>query len=195
MLLPLQVTVYVSLLQRHKLHRALPALGVASLMIGVLAYFQFGVGPLTASNRDRVWVNTAKGLVNWSGDDARLYQHLRSSLYNRPEPLMAFLYSGGFDYYLDRPNPSPSDEGLIFLGRDPEAAVAAIRAARPTLLYTNYYSQIKAISGVSLTSWKLIRSRDPRLAVEQPLFDRISAGCEQSPVEHTKPQFWIFRCP
>ncbi len=193
-LLPLELTLYAALLQRNKLSRALPALAAVSLIIGAFAYWQFGVGPLTGSNRNRVWANTGKGRVNWSESDARLYQRLRSSLSDRPGPLMAFLYSGGFNFYLDRSNPSPSDEGLVFLGRDPEAAVTAIRAAKPTLLYTDYYSRIKTVSGASLTSWKLIRSFDSRLPVEQPLFDRISDGCEKSPVEHTEPQFWIYRC-
>ena len=139
-------------------------------------------------------MNTPRGLVNWSANEVRLYEHLRSALDDSPGPLMAFLYTGGFNYYLNRSNPSPSDEGVLFLGRDPESAVTAIRAARPTLLYTNYYHRIKTVSGASLTSWKMLRSLTPRIAAEQPLFDRISAGCEKSPVEHTEPQFWIYRC-
>jgi hypothetical protein len=193
----LELPVYVLILYRMKAQRAIPLLAGAVGLIAIAAYWEFGTGPLTSEYRyqDRQWVQTARGPVNWSRQDARFYSAIKAAIGEERAPLFVLGYTGGFNYYLDRPNPSPSDGEMLFSGLDDRQLVARIRAARPILLERQLTDNIRMPNGASLTSWQLLTSQNYIEATERPLFRQISAGCERSAVEHSVPPYWIFHCP
>ena len=160
------------------------------------AYWQFGTGPLTRGNQHqpRQWVHTAKGWVNWAANDASLYSAIKSAVGEDGAPLFALAQqTGGFDYYLDRANPSPSAQGLMFAGVAPSQLIDLIRASRPILLKRQVPFRVRVPSGSSITSWKILVSPNYVEMVERPLFQKISAGCERSTI-NSEPPYWIYRC-
>ena len=193
----LELPIYALVLRRRRMERAIPILAGTLAIIALGAYWDFGRGPLTNESRyrDRQWVRTVRGPVKWTAQEARLYYAVKSALGDDRSPLYALNYTGGFAYYLDRVNPSPSDETLILAGRDKMALVNAIRAARPVLLERQAPYTIRVAKSASFTSWRLLMQPNYVETIARPDFRLISAGCEKSTVENAEPPFWIYHCP
>jgi hypothetical protein len=192
----LEIPIYALILRRRKAERAIPILAGTLAIVALFAYWRFGKGPLTSESRyqNREWVRTARGPVNWPSQDAHLYYAVKSALGDDRSPLYALNYTGGFTYYLARVNPSPSDETLIFAGRDKMQVVNAIRAARPVLLEQQDPYRVRVPKSASLTSWRLLTQPNYVETIARADFRLISTGCEKSSVENAEPAFWIYHC-
>jgi hypothetical protein len=108
--------------------------GAGVVAIGAIMYWYLGIGPLTRyGSLGRL--RTPKGTIYVSETVAAEYSDLRAILARiDPEatrPVFAFGYNAAFNYFLDRPNPSPLTVGFRLGGFDSERVVAGVLAYQP----------------------------------------------------------------
>jgi hypothetical protein len=190
----IEVPIYFLLLHRFRPGRSsMPAAAILSCM-AVCGYWYFGRGPLTRRN-DFAWVQTARGPVRWISADADLYYELKPHI--RKHPAFAFAYTGGFNYYFQVPNPSPSGEGVIFSGQPADILTRRIAAQKPLYIDTDYYDRLTIpVATIKITSWALPREPNYFLTVERKTFSKLVSGCTKHPIPLRRPwpRFWIFSC-
>jgi hypothetical protein len=110
------------------------AAGIGIVVIGMLMYWYLGIGPLTRYESLSM-LRTPKGTIYVSETVAAQYSDLRAILARidpgATRPVFAFGYNAAFNYFLDRPNPSPITVGFRLGGFDPEGVVAGVLAYQP----------------------------------------------------------------
>jgi hypothetical protein len=116
-------------------------LTVLTFIVGGYAHWYFGRGPLT---RRTNWegVLTAQGTYYMPSNQASDYRELRDLLSQidptGTRPLFAFGYTGGFSYFLGRPNSTPLTQGFRLSNSDPDEVVESlIHQAPPPILMDN----------------------------------------------------------
>src|SRR5205085_2241600 len=100
---------------QQKAARAVRAALSLLIVIAIYSYISLAVGPLTFQGRYPRTV-TRNGLVRWPAVAAMAYQTadrlLQSADPEGHRPAFAFGASGGWNFFLTRPNPLPWGDGL-----------------------------------------------------------------------------------
>ncbi|MFN2399252.1 MAG: hypothetical protein ABR543_11515 [Gemmatimonadaceae bacterium] len=139
----LELPVYVLAVQlflgegaQRRIERALRIMMLVLVVLAAHAYWNLGIGPLTQRATERV--RTPKGIVHLRPNAANHYRRV-SAVVDRLDPshsrtLFAFGYSGGFNYFLDRPNPTPATLGFRLAVVGPDSVLATLLREYPAPL-------------------------------------------------------------
>lgn len=155
------------------------------LVFGGYSYWQWGVGPL-ARNNEFERVDTPRGRV-WVYKEVRTQFFALKKLLDQADPsgkrpLFAFAYSGGFDYFLDRKNPTPVTQGFRLSIFDPDLVVRSVLSHDPAVLVldTTRFDDLRFPSpNFTLLSWDLKRIPNPYTRFDRPYFLQILARCRE----------------
>lgn len=162
----------------------------ALVLMGIRSYWYLAVGPFTAA-RAFERVDTPKGSVYLSGPEAKHYRQLHETLMrldpSGKRPVFAFGYSGGFNYFLDRPNPTPLTIGFL-ANFSPDKVVSELLAnsPRPFLLDNAAFHPGPGDPGtgrfpsprIDLSRWELPMTESHYTRLDRPYFARLISGCK-----------------
>lgn len=176
--------------------------GVVLASLALLFAWQYtenGYGPLTRRGR-RVAVVTPRGTVRLVADQANHYTKLKQAV-DRIDPtgrrpVIAFGYSGSFNYFLGRPAASPLTHGFRISGiADPNEAVRRVRAARPPVIAIDnpYFSFQTPTSGFQTIHWQARTRVNHYIRYDRHYFEQMVAGCKQQ--SSALRGFTLYDCP
>jgi len=153
-------------------------------LAGCAAEWSLGRVPLVGIGRLPA-VETARGTVHWRPFEASRMQWLSAELHardaERRRPLLAFRYTGGYSYFLDRRNPTGMPQGFRLSRFDPDSVVTAMIAHDPPIFALDTHQRDSATvpaPGLFLTSWKRPVQINHYTRHDRPYFERILAHCE-----------------
>lgn len=120
------------------------------ILLGLYSRVSMGRGPLTVSGAFPVTMTHA-GPVRWAPFPARSYRVADSLLTQldsaRVRSLVAFGASGGWNYFLGRPNPAPASGGLEAGPWPLDSVLGRIRAAVPPVILLDNQYALRPIPG------------------------------------------------
>jgi hypothetical protein len=167
--------------------RRATALAMAALIgSGVYSYWNLGVGPLTRRNSFQR-LETPRGTVFVSAAVADGFRKIQDTLAQRDpsgeRPVFAFGYSGGFNYFLNRKNPTPLTVGFRISPFSPERIVAELGAhTPPPFLFDDSRfvlgSDLPAPT-LNLRHWSVGGAQSLYMRVDRPYFERAMAACNK----------------
>lgn len=157
------------------------------LAFGAYAYWNFGVGPL-ARNSQFERVDTPRGSAWVSAGMRKQFTDLKGLLDQvdpgGKRPLFAFAYNGGFDYFLDRVNPTPLTQGFRLSIFDPDRVVRDVLAQQPAALVldrTNFDQVPVPSPHFKFLPWDLKTVLNFYVRYDRPYFQQILVHCR--PIE------------
>jgi hypothetical protein len=167
-----------------------------ALTVGALAaYVWLGRGPGTFDVFPAV--QTARGTVHWPVGKLRDYRRILAQLDSidpsRSRPLLAFGYTGGFNYFLQRRDPYPMTQDFYFSAFD---ADSVLRHRPPRLLLLDnpfLESESWGTMRFAWRRWEQSRVRGPYGWFDRPRFERLRAGC--TAVLPSPTAFTVYACP
>lgn len=171
----------------------------SAALLGVLAlwaYTALGRGIGTQKHFPAV-TSTLRGPMHWRTGEARDYAVVLAAVDSldpsRTRPLLAFGFSGGFNYFLKRPNPFPITQDFYFSAFDADSLVAN----RPPglLLIDNHVFKGGSFGAATfaLGQWEQPRVAAPYDFYDRPRFDRLRESC--APVPLPGSMFDLYSCP
>jgi hypothetical protein len=170
------------------------------VLFGLISYYDLGRGYLTRSGPAEM-VETPKGMIAMYPNDAREYRLLYSAV-ERLDPehrraLFAFGYSGGFNYFLNRMNPTASTQGFRLSTMSADVVVDQVRRHIPqTILLDNRRHLRATVPAVEFAPWRweqrLVRSH--YALYDRPYFELLLAECRPAAVENTPSFFTLYDC-
>jgi hypothetical protein len=92
--------------------------------------------------------------------------------------VFAFGYTGGWSYFLGRPNPSPAPQGFRLTYRDADTILSEVAAARPIYIDALVFNRIMVednSAGVFRWDPPLVENHYARY--DRPYFTRLTTGC------------------
>ena len=160
--------------------RLAAVIGVVSMLVGLYSYHDLARGPLT--RRQHEPYDAIRGRVFWPPNQVRDYQILSSRLSAiDPEgrrPLLSFGFAG-FNYFLDRRNPSSFTYGFYFAVDPPQPTLTALREDEDLLLVDNPFLERSVVRGFGrLAHWERGSVSNLFATHDRPLFERLSEGCQ-----------------
>jgi hypothetical protein len=136
--------------------------------------------------------------VHWRANEARDYRKVLAALDaidpQRRRPLLAFGFSGGWNYYMRRSNPYPFTQDFFFSAFDADSVLSGPRPPglilidNPILDNTSF-----AAATLSWRRWEQARVRTPYGPYDRPRFERLRQGCAPVPVDSIV--FSVYSCP
>ena len=203
----LELPVYLLVLQlllRNKernLERGLRLVHLTFLILGGYAYFRLGRGPLTQHGGWEA-VQTPRGVYRMPAAQANDFLSLQARLVGidpgGERPLFAFGYSGGFNYFLNRPNATPLSQGFLLANAEPIEVVAALKHGQhaPILIDNRAYDRIGVpVSRLSWDTWEIPTKRVHYWRFDRTYFDLLKSGCLQVNASKTRrPMFTLYDC-
>jgi len=189
--------------QGRPFRRGLQGALAALLLLGLHGHLRWGKDSLTARELfERV--ATPRGAIYLFHRDAKQYRLLQESLSrldpSGTRPFLAFGYTGGFNYFLDRPNPTPLEEGFQFSGFPPDRMLDGLRASSPppVLMDTSYYRPVQMPAPwLNLSQWELPMRLNVHAREDRPWFEKALAGCREFERfdQVNGLEFALFDCP
>ncbi len=168
----------------------------ALLAVGaVFTYVTLVRGPGTL----RVYpaATTTRGTVHWAAGKLKDYRRLLAELDSidpsRSRPLVAFGYSGGFNYFMARENPFPMTQDFFFSAFN---ADSVLRQRPPRLLLIDHPFLEDESWGTAVFEWRQweqSRVRGPYRWYDRPRFNRLREGC--AAVLPSPTVFTVYDCP
>jgi hypothetical protein len=169
------------------------------LLVGVYTYHQLGRGPLTRQVYPAF--STPRGRVAWAPSEQRDYARVRAMLDSLDpggrRPLFAFGATGGWNYFLRRPNPWRVTRGLYFSDVDAaEVAAAVARHTPPPLLLDNRH----VLGGtpaprISPFRWDVVMRPSAHARADRSTFEAMIAGCAAFPAHPDPvPSLVVYDC-
>lgn len=161
----------------------------------VIAYVTISRGPGTL--RTYPAAMTTRGTVHWAPGKLRDYQLMIAQLDSidpsRSRPLVAFGYSGGFNYFMMRRNPFPMTQDFYFSAFNADS-VLRDRPAK-LLLIENPFLETESWGTAKFEwrQWEQSRVRGPYGWYDRPRFNRLREGCK--PVLPSPTAFPVYDCP
>lgn len=151
-------------------------------LFGFYSYRFWGVGPLTRIHM--VSADTPRGAVYMSPVAAKAFQELRTAV-NMADPsgqypLFAFGYTGGFNYFLNRPNPTPLTQGFRLSPFSSEDVVRTLQSERVLLLDNSVYEDRSVPAGISFVRWSLPTQPNRYMRYDRPFFLQALSGCRET---------------
>lgn len=177
--------------------------GVVTLAcVALLCHWQLSYGFLTR----RGWQSahpTLRGVMHLREGEYLLLQSMVGAADSidptRARPLFAFGYSGGFNYFMQRRNPTSTTQGFAFSVHSTlEENVTRVRSANPPafLLDNRIIGHVPfPRKGVHLLRWRAPTILSPYLRVDRPLFDALAADCRLvTGFPAGSPTFTLYSC-
>ena len=182
-----------------RLRQWLPAtLAAVLLPLAAIAYHTKGYGPLT--RRPYQAYQTTRGTVRWRADRFDEYRVLLGGLDQvdsaRTRDLLGFGYSGGFNYFLKRRNPTPFTQDFYRSPVSPDSVLDLLRQHRRSLTLIDLENtRVQPDRHLHLDRWDLAMVPSTYVTFDRPRFDRLAAGCVPVVVEHAPPiRFHLLDC-
>ena len=184
----LETPIYVLALAEFLPHFELrPRHGVAVALLALIAvggivYHNQAKGLLT----ERVYprVQTPKGVIRLRANEAREYNQLKAMLDaadpSGQRPLFVFGRSGGYNYFLGRPNPTPLTHGFHISNARSDEVIASLQKTAPLLVDVapeRFEESSRPQAGLFLTRWEAPLVSSYILREDRPLFDQVTLGC------------------
>lgn len=156
------------------------------LVVGGLgAYWLLGRGPLTARERaGHETVVTTRGAVfmgrNAAGDYRFAAKLVDSLDPGRRRSVFAFGFSGGWNYWLSRANPTPAPQGFWYTREPAEAVLAAAVAAQPIVIDSRIFAQGSVRDfRAGVLRWNAPLVPSVYMQFDRPYFERLVSGCPE----------------
>lgn len=179
---------------------------IVLVSMGMRCYRQLAVGPLTRSSAfERV--DTPKGSIYLRADDPKLYRQLRETLTrldpSDKRPVFAFGFSGGFNYFLNRPNPTPLTYGFLSSFSPDKVASDLLRhTPRPFLIDNAAFHLKPGQSGsgrfplpkIDLRRWDLTYGESLYNRLDWHYFAKLIAACKLAATIPTTPVITVYDC-
>jgi hypothetical protein len=151
---------------------------------GLYLHWHIGRGPLTAEAHRFETVHTRRGtihVVNREAGDFRFVDGIANELDpSGTRPVFAFGYTGGWSYFLDRPNPTPSPHGFRLTLMDADSMLERARAAQPIAIDAVVYTRIRIADRVAgLRHWEPPMIDTHYMRFDRPYFEKLVAGCRE----------------
>jgi hypothetical protein len=174
--------------QREWWSRAVPvAASIALILFSCYSYWYYGFGPL-ARREAAVALSTPKGVIRVTPSSARDFLQLQAILNQKDptgeRPLFVFGYTGGFNYFLNRKNPTPTGQGLRFSPVRPEDVVRVVRQHNPPVFLIDdsgyLYSRSRWPSAsLRFWQWEADTADLIYLTLDVRYFRQMIAGCQR----------------
>jgi hypothetical protein len=169
-----ELPLYSALLPSRALRHA--SLAVLLVMSGYL-YYRNGIGPLTSKpHLERI--ETKRGLVYMRPQDASDYWAVLAAIDridpSGQRPLFAFGYTGGFNYFFGRKNPTSLTQGFSFSYNPPPEKLPA-----ETIFLYNTHWDVMGVPSTELKPWRWRQDfvTNPFIAHDLPRFQGLVRGC------------------
>lgn len=172
-------------------------------MVGALAllaawgFVAYGRGWGTMRVNPQV-TTTRRGDVRWIAPQARDYLGVMAALDSldpaRQRPLLAFGFTGGWNYFTERHNPYPFTQDFFFSAFDADSVLSLPRPKglflidNPALANGSF-----GAATFDVSRWEQPRVPAPYDTFDRPRFDRLRQGCAHVPVDRT--MFVVYACP
>lgn len=156
---------------------------VALLPLAMQVYWLYGRGPLTLRERaGHESVSTTRGRILLRDNAARDYRFAAEAVAaidpGGQRPLFAFAYSGGWNYFLSRRNPTPAPQGFRLTLDPPESVLARAVAAQPIVFDARHFTRVQMVDfSAGLSRWEAPMIPTFYMTHDRPYFDRLLAGC------------------
>jgi hypothetical protein len=183
-------------------HRGVVAALLTLLGVGLLAYHNQAKGSLTARVYPRV--QTPRGVIRLPPNERREYAQLRAILDtadpSMQRPLFAFGRTGGYNYFLGRPNPTPLTHGFYISNAHPDEVVASLRETAPLVVDVaaeRFEEGSRPKPGIFLTRWEAPTVTSYLLRKDRPFFDQVIQGCVrlgQVPPNKERALYTVYDC-
>lgn len=162
--------------------RAVLAVLATLMIVGGYTYFSQARGPLTLRGP---WpaIDTPRGRVRWEPWNATRYQRVQRVLASHGDtasrPLLAFGPTGGWNYFMGRPNPSPVMVGFHELDSAAmERVMNDLIAMRPgPVLIDHPWVPTVEVLDIRPWYWQAVRGPSRYLTIDRPQFDRLRNTC------------------
>jgi hypothetical protein len=99
-------------------------------------------------------------------------------------PLFAFGYTGGFNYFLGRPNSTPLTQGFRLSNADPEEVVESLlnQVPPPILLFNPVYSERTVpVTTLTLSRWETPFVESQFTGFDRKYFEQVRQHCPRVP--------------
>ncbi|MCC6773581.1 MAG: hypothetical protein IT360_20525 [Gemmatimonadaceae bacterium] len=165
-------------------------------VLAIWAYAALGRGPGTGRHFAEV-TSTLRGPMHWRAGEAHDYAVVLAAVdsldASRTRPLVAFGFTGGFNYFLKRPNPFPITQDFYFSAFNADSLVEH----RPPglLLIDNHVFKGGSFGAATfaLGQWEQPRVPAPYDFYDRPRFERLRTGCSPVPLQGS--MFDLYSCP
>ncbi len=202
--LPLYVAIAQHLFTEHRTasSRVVRRFVVAMGAFAAIAYWQLSYGPFTRRGA-RPLAMTPRGAMHLRDGEATVLRRLvavADSLDpSRQRPVFGYGYSGGFNYFMRRANPTNTTQGFAFaFHTTAESNAARVRDANPgVLLVDNHFLDAQGFPGkaLQLHRWRALETVTPFVRVDRPIFNSIAQQCRvATSIPKRKPDFVMFDC-
>lgn len=157
----------------------------------------FGRGALTEHGRLAVErVETARGAIYLRPNAAGDYRFVRTTIDrldpSGQRPLFAIGYSGGWNYFMGRRNPTPAPHGFRLARLAPDSILALAAAARPIVLDVRLFAVGRiADPSAGVFEWDAPRVLSHFARVDRPYFERLIAGCRAVGRHPDREEFFV----
>lgn len=165
-------------------------------LLALWANYEHGRGPLTARYY-RARYETPRGTVRWAPQQAADFDRIRTAVDSidpsGERPLLAFGFTGGWNYFLNRRNPFPFTQDFFFSAFDADS-VLCTRPPRIFLINDTFIEELSfPAKGHFWSQWEQSRAPAPYGYFDRPRFNRLLQGCAE--VSKASSRFHLYDCP
>lgn len=180
--LPAYVLTIRAVMDVKRIH--LQRLAIATLIpVGLYLHWDLGKGPLTARGR-RTYeiVETPRGRIVLNRNQARTFRYALAAVVGLDpsgnRSLFSFGYSGGWNYFLNRANPTSAPQGFRFTRQTPDIVLMHAAAAGPIVFDPGVFQTIKVRDvWAELLRWQAPPTASVYMRFDRRYFKRLIAGC------------------
>jgi hypothetical protein len=179
--------------------------GTAKVVLASLAllfvwqHMENGYGPLTRRG-SRVAVETPRGTVRLVANQANHYSRLKQAIDavdpSGLRPVIAFGYSGSFNYFLDRPAASRLTHGFRLSGMDdPNEVVRRVRSATPPVIAIDnpFFGFQMPTNAFHPLHWQARTRVSHYIRYDRRYFEQVVSGCKA--IDSGLRGFTLYDCP
>jgi hypothetical protein len=172
--------------ERQKAARAIRAALSVLILLGLYTYASLARGPLSLSGSFDATA-TPPGVAHWPSFTTAAWQRA-DSLVRRADPsgsrpVFAFGATGGWNYFLGRPNPVPETAGFSDGLHDPDSVVARLLAHRPAVILVDNRFAMRSVPthgfGDGWGSWERPSEPNTFSRTDREYFDRMRERCRE----------------
>lgn len=155
----------------------------ALIPLACYLYWFFGRGPLTErEGRGHETVETPRGRIHIRANEAGDYRAIAEALASLDpggtRPLFAFGYVGGWNYFMNRTNPTPAPQGFRLTLLPPDSILARAAAARPFAVDARVFTRLTIPDHrAGVFRWQPPQIPTHYMRFDRPWFDRLIAPC------------------
>ena len=185
---------------KQKAARAIRAALSILILLGAYTYVSLARGPGTLHGLHPK-LDTPAGTVRWPLQAISAWQRADSAIKaldpSGGRPVFAFGSTGGWSYFLGRPNPVGATGGLTAGLQPPDSIVARLRTADPPVILIDNRYMLPAVAAMGLRSswlrWEPMPEQNPYVRLERGAFLELRSGCAEVGADTTQ-AIRVFDC-